>query len=502
MLKESNNIDFEKALLIGEGGFGTVYHFDKENPSYVVKLIKCDTKGLKSYQTEWEILKKLKHEHIVKPLWTKEIIFDRRLAFAIGMEYCERESLDKIIHNSTFIYSMRTVTVWAENIFGALAYLVEEHNIVHRDIKPNNILVKANFSVKLGDFGCAKEVEETCVDSKVWSEYNQEGVFDLGRFHRGVIERKVVQLTPPKCAQVDVQRAVVACTRFNNNHRPTAAEMHQRFICWNKKDAFCMSLPFLPKVDITEKRLIRPIGFNGQRNVEPIVKDITPPKPQLSDSSTVKRMAPVAPVRATAPPFEASTTLGPPPAYSTIILPTQTKQTRQLSCFQKFGRRCCLCLVWLIGIGIFIAFCILTVMFLNSDLKTMTTTSRPNIDYTEVTTTTTRTTWFAPTRDMFTPTVPPPFQRCASVILLNENLSLAKYLFSKGQKEVECEAKLYGKAFGDGGKKERATVALVKEWEVVRATNLRCWTELLATLKEIQDEYKEKREIYGEKPTL
>ncbi|CAJ0914039.1 unnamed protein product, partial [Mesorhabditis belari] len=426
------------------------------------------------------------------------------------MEYCERESLDKIIHNSAFIYSMRTVTVWAENIFGALAYLVEEHNIVH---------------LKLGDFGCAKEVEETCVDRslagtcrymsppdglpklshrndvyavglvvwemiercKVWSEYNQEGVFDLGRFHRGVIERKVVQLTPPKCAQVDVQRAVVACTRFNNNHRPTAAEMHQRFICWNKKDAFCMSLPFLPKVDITEKRLIRPIGFNGQRNVEPIVKDITPPKPQLSDSSTVKRMAPVAPIRATAPPFEASTTLGPPPAYSTIILPTQTKQTRQLSCFQKFGRRCCLCLVWLIGIGIFIAFCILTVMFLNSDLKTMTTTSRPNIDYTEVTTTTTRTTWFAPTRDMFTPTVPPPFQRCASVILLNENLSLAKYLFSKGQKEVECEAKLYGKAFGDGGKKERATVALVKEWEAVRAKILRCWAGLLATLKEIQE---------------
>jgi serine/threonine protein kinase len=51
-------------------------------------------------------------------------------------------------------------------IINALAYL-RDHNVVHRDLKPHNILLDDSFHVKLADFGASKIIDPFSVDEKL-----------------------------------------------------------------------------------------------------------------------------------------------------------------------------------------------------------------------------------------------------------------------------------------------------------------------------------------------
>lgn len=74
-------------------------------------------------------------------------------------------------------------------IINSLAYL-QEHNIVHRDIKPQNMLLDDTFHIKLADFGTAKIVDPLAVveelddpdlqdDTESNSSVSDSGEFDV-----------------------------------------------------------------------------------------------------------------------------------------------------------------------------------------------------------------------------------------------------------------------------------------------------------------------------------
>ncbi|KAA6361868.1 MAG: putative G2-specific protein kinase nim-1 [Streblomastix strix] len=77
------------------------------------------------------------------------------------MEYCEKGDLRKVISDiQNLPQEERVMCVWA--IFGQMARALDNlHSkcVIHRDIKPENIFVMADGSVRLGDFGFAKDIQ-------------------------------------------------------------------------------------------------------------------------------------------------------------------------------------------------------------------------------------------------------------------------------------------------------------------------------------------------------
>jgi len=60
--------------------------------------------------------------------------------------------------------SRSTVYKWASGVLSALQYLHDEAGIIHRDVKPANVLLSADHqTAKLGDFSISRSDHEYCV---------------------------------------------------------------------------------------------------------------------------------------------------------------------------------------------------------------------------------------------------------------------------------------------------------------------------------------------------
>lgn len=78
-------------------------------------------------------------------------------ALSIVLEYCEAGSLDKLISQQHYAIPERVIAAMAFQMLTGLFHLKQTHHF-HRDVKPQNILAKANGKIKLTDFGIAREL--------------------------------------------------------------------------------------------------------------------------------------------------------------------------------------------------------------------------------------------------------------------------------------------------------------------------------------------------------
>ncbi|HZN75702.1 MAG TPA: serine/threonine-protein kinase [Micromonosporaceae bacterium] len=148
--------DYRPERLLGEGGFADVYLYRQEGAELrvAIKVLRADTAHLRRlFQGEARALGRLadagQHPHIV-PVHRYSGAGERPY---IVMEYCPQGSLADRVRNGARLSPSEVIRIGIQ-LAGALQTAHLAH-VVHRDIKPGNVLLAADHEPKLGDFGIA-----------------------------------------------------------------------------------------------------------------------------------------------------------------------------------------------------------------------------------------------------------------------------------------------------------------------------------------------------------
>jgi serine/threonine protein kinase len=150
---------FELRSKIGSGGHGKVYRaFDTVLTRMVAvkimrKELESDPVALESFLREARACASLNHTNIVQ-LYSFDELEGQRY---VVMELADRGSLDTRIEKQQRLSELEVLDVGIK-IASALD-MVLKHNLLHRDIKPGNILFNADGEPKLVDFGLARPVD-------------------------------------------------------------------------------------------------------------------------------------------------------------------------------------------------------------------------------------------------------------------------------------------------------------------------------------------------------
>ncbi|XP_068078604.1 serine/threonine-protein kinase Nek4-like isoform X1 [Danio rerio] len=131
---------------------------NKDEDLCIIKEINCrDATNLEKVQKEVEILKTLKHGYIVTYVESFE---DKAGFFYIVMEYCAGGDLGNRmnIQKVKSFFEEEQILDWLVQICLALQY-IHEKNVLHRDLKPQNIFLTEEGYINIGDFGCSKVLD-------------------------------------------------------------------------------------------------------------------------------------------------------------------------------------------------------------------------------------------------------------------------------------------------------------------------------------------------------
>ncbi len=144
---------------IAQGGMGTLYKARHPTLDRVVLLKKLALRGggkfVERFKREARLMMDFKDEGIVQ-------VYDHFKAgsnYFIVEEFIDGMSLEQLIHRERYLGN-DAATVILYEVCKALKY-AHDKQVIHRDIKPGNILVSKQGEVKLADFGIATSREET-----------------------------------------------------------------------------------------------------------------------------------------------------------------------------------------------------------------------------------------------------------------------------------------------------------------------------------------------------
>jgi predicted Ser/Thr protein kinase len=148
---------FEITGVLGEGAMGTVYlaHDPQIDRPVAVKTLRRDLVGEDGSEIATRFLKeaklagRLQHPNIVT---IYEAGTDQGVDY-IAMEYVDGQPLNRLISDPDFSLSERVEVVRQAAL--ALEH-AHERGVLHRDIKPGNILITQDGRVKVADFGIGK----------------------------------------------------------------------------------------------------------------------------------------------------------------------------------------------------------------------------------------------------------------------------------------------------------------------------------------------------------
>lgn len=159
--KLKTSTDYAKLASLGDGSSGSVIKAqDKTGFVVAMKRLKQSNRSIgclvKEVFREINILKSLDHDNIIKLF---DVATSPDLHLYLILEYCPY-SLDKYIdsyRDAACNIPHPQIKAIARQMFKGLNYL-HQNFIVHRDIKPPNLLISSNGVLKIIDFGLSKRI--------------------------------------------------------------------------------------------------------------------------------------------------------------------------------------------------------------------------------------------------------------------------------------------------------------------------------------------------------
>jgi eukaryotic-like serine/threonine-protein kinase len=151
--------NYEIIDLLGAGGMSHVYKARHATTGEVVAIkvpqerVVTNPVALKRFEQEFGVARLIKHPHLVRVLQYSHTD-DKPY---IVMEFVEGQSLGDRIQREGALPEAEAVRIIAQAASALQA--AHQHKIIHRDVKPDNILLTARGKAKLTDLGLAKDLE-------------------------------------------------------------------------------------------------------------------------------------------------------------------------------------------------------------------------------------------------------------------------------------------------------------------------------------------------------
>ncbi|XP_047988215.1 serine/threonine-protein kinase fused isoform X2 [Leguminivora glycinivorella] len=146
--------NYDIISFVGEGSFGRVFKAKNKETDVVVALKVIRKKGrsskdLKNLRQECDIQRTLEHPNIIRMIDS----FDTESELVVVTEYAEKELHSILAKEGCLNEEQVKKITW--DLVSALYYL-HSHRVLHRDLKPQNVLLDSSGCAKLCDFGLAR----------------------------------------------------------------------------------------------------------------------------------------------------------------------------------------------------------------------------------------------------------------------------------------------------------------------------------------------------------
>lgn len=163
IIKSSNGDVYEFTSRINSGGFGEIFQGKNlsTNEDVVLKTINIDNPDYRTaLEREIRLTISLSHKNIVKVYQSG--YDDDNDQYYLVMPFYKNGSLSDLLKKQTTLLPLDTCYNYFEQILTGFSFF-HSKNIVHRDVKPQNILISNNGTLLISDFGMAKNVTDATI---------------------------------------------------------------------------------------------------------------------------------------------------------------------------------------------------------------------------------------------------------------------------------------------------------------------------------------------------
>jgi serine/threonine protein kinase len=255
----------------------------------------------KSFRKELAAYAELSGPYILKTYgYAEELLPNGTKQFFLVMEYMERGSLRSLLESNEKL-SIRRKLEMACHVASGMRKL-HAHNMIHRDIRPDNILVDKSYRAKIGDMGIAREYDSEQLMTQIGCKnfmppefYNKDydqslDVFTFGLTLNQLFTETVheygmdVRTFRPKAKITRkspvFEELIERCLRDNPTHRPSALEIETTLNLYERAFSKLITLRYITSTpEGKDKAFLQFYGEFDPQAREVLAKRFPPPPP-------------------------------------------------------------------------------------------------------------------------------------------------------------------------------------------------------------------------------